>query len=156
MFDAKGFLKAQLEPRTETVPLPVLAPWFKDEVPAITVRGLTGEELAKVREAAEKNKAAGQMIEAMVGGTDKERIAAIRQAMGVADGVTDDYAKRIEMLVIGAVSPLLDLNTVLRLATTFPVEFYILTGKITALTGLGHTVPGKRAPSTETAEFEQP
>jgi hypothetical protein len=110
--------------------------------------------LARVREAAERHRNIGKTSEALVGGTDKEKIKAMRETMGVGDDLPEDYAKRLEMLVIATVSPALDLPAALKLATAFPVDFYYLTNKITELTGQGHTIPGKPAPSTETAASE--
>ncbi len=159
MFDAKGFLSAKFEARTEAVEVPALAPWFPAgtaPTPVMVVRGLTGQELARVREAAEQHRGIGKMQEALVGGSDKEKIAAVRQVMGIGDELPEDFAKRVEMLVVASVEPKLNLEAVLKLATAFPVEFYTLTNTIKELTGLGHTVPGKPAPSTATAGFEQP
>jgi hypothetical protein len=157
MFDTREFMRAKFEPRQEAVPVPTLAPWYKgDGAPAITVRGLTGPELARVREAAERHRAVGKLLEAVIGGNDKEKLAALRASMGIGDDEPDDYAKRVEMLTIAAVAPAMDLEVCVKLALTFPIEFYTLTSKITELTGMGHVVPGKPAPSTETAEFEQP
>lgn len=154
--DLKAFVRADLTPRTEDVTVAALAPWNDGKAPTVTVRGLTGPELARVREAAEKLKDIGKIIEAAVGGTDKERVQATREMWGIADDLTEDYAKRVEMLAIASVSPAMDRQTCLKLAVAFPVEFYDLTNRITVLTGMGHAVPGKPAPSTETAEFERP
>lgn len=152
--DIREFLRADLKPRTEDVAVPALAPWNDGVAPTVVVRGLSGPELARVREAAEKHKNIGKTIEALVGGTDKEKIAAMRETMGIGDELPEDFAKRLEMLVIAAVEPSLDMTAALKLATSFPVDFYFLTNKITELTGQGHTIPGKPAPSTETAASE--
>lgn len=154
--DLREFMRAKFEPRTKDILVPALAPWNNGVAPTVTVRGLTGQELARVREAAEKHRNIGKLLEAMVGGSDKEKVAAMRTALGVGDDLPEDFAKRIEMLTIAAVAPVLDLEACLKLATSFPVEFYDLTNQITALTGMGHVPPGKPEPSTGTAGFEQP
>ncbi|MFP5259297.1 MAG: hypothetical protein ACLGQH_09760 [Acidobacteriota bacterium] len=156
MFNIREFSRAQLKPRTKALEIPALAPWSGGEAPTIEVRGLTGQELARVREAVEKHRNIAKLLEAAVGGSDKEKITAVREMYGIADGLPEDFAKRIEMLTIGVVSPEMDLETCLKFATAFPVEFYSITGTITELTGMGHVVPGKPAPSTVTAEFGQP
>lgn len=153
--DMREFMRADLKPRTEDVEVAALAPWNDGVAPTFVVRGLDGPELARVREAAEKHRNIGATIEALVGGTDKEKIAAMRETMGIGDDLPEDYAKRLEMLVLGTVSPKLDLPAALKIAASFAVHFYHLTNRITELTGQGHTIPGKPAPSTETAASEQ-
>lgn len=154
--DVKAFVRAQMVHRTEDVTVKALAPWNDGVAPTITVRGLDGPELARVREAVDRHRDVGRLLEAAVGGSDKEKIAAMRDMAGVGDSLPDDYTKRIEMLTIAAVSPALDRQACVKLATVFPIEFYHLTNKITELTGMGHTVPGKPQPSTGMAEFAQP
>lgn len=153
--DTREFMRADLKPRTLDVPVVALAPWNGGVPLIVTVRGLAGPEFARARDAAERNKNVGKMIEALAGGSDKEKVAALREVMGISDSLPEDFAKRIEMLTIGAVSPPMDLEFCLRLATAFPVEFYDLTNKILELTGAGHSIQGKPQPSTETAASEQ-
>lgn len=154
--DMKAFLRAKMEPRTVDITVQALAPWNDGVAPTVTVRGLTGQELARAVGAAKRDDSVGKLLEAVVGGTEKEQVKALREAMGIESDTPEDYAKRIEMMAIGVVSPAFPREACVKFAAAFPVEFYELTNEITRLTGLGHTLPGKPAPSTETAEFAQP
>ena len=64
MFDSKKFLKTKFTPRTADVPVPDLREFFSDGTPAVwKVRGLTGHELGRAAEAAERNKSVLAIIE---------------------------------------------------------------------------------------------
>lgn len=151
-FDAKQFLKEKFTPRTEAVPVPDLAAWFGEaEKPLWTVRGLTGQELGRANEAAERNRNIAAILEGLVGGGDKEKSQAVRDLVGIGGGVPQDIAKRLELLVIGSVDPPCTLDLAVRLCEAYPIEFFLLTTKISELTGRGQ-LPGKRTPSGETVE----
>lgn len=153
--DVRGFMRAEFVPATAKIELPSLAPWNGGKPLTVTVRGLTGQEFARAKEAAAKNENLTKLFEALAGGAGKEKAKAMMESMGVGDGIPEDLAKRIEMAAMGIVSPAVDLEFCLRLATVFPVDLYNLSNKILELTGAGHTVSGKPAPSTETATSEQ-
>lgn len=144
-FDIKGFLAEKFVPNTEPVAVPDLKIWFGDGDPAWVVRSMTGEELGRVNEAAQKNRDIAAIIEKLVSKKTKEKADGV-QALLTGPDVPEDVAKRIEMLVIASVDPVCDLDLSLRLCKYFPVEFFKLTNKILELTGKGH-IPGGRKPS---------
>ena len=149
-FDAKKFLKTKFTPRTEAVPVPDLAAFFPEGSEALwKVRGLTGQELGRVNEAAERNKTAAAVLEAVVSAGDKEKTAAIREMLGIAVNVPPDISRRLALLAAGSVDPPCTEELAVRLCEAFPVEFFQLTQTITRLTGQGH-MPGKQPPSGET------
>lgn len=150
-FDSKRFAREKFEPRTESVPVPALADWFGEgEAAEWKVRGITGNESARINEAATKARATGDLAAALASAAgSKERIDGILTAAGLptdAKQTPEDMVRRLEMLVIGSVEPAIDLPVALQLAKAFPFEFFQLTTRIIALTGLGH-IPGKPKPS---------
>jgi len=145
-FDADKFASAAFKRREEDVPVKDLAAWFKGtkegEVPVWRVRGLTGEELARVNEAQARNRNKNAVIDALNSDKSEKMTDAIKELIGTGNSVPDDLARRIEMLTIGSVAPECTHQVAVKLAEAFPVEFYELTTKITQLTGLG-SEPGK-------------
>lgn len=135
MFDAKKFASARFTDRTASVPVPDLASWFADDEPAeITVRGLTGEEIAQVREAVE-TAAAIAAVNGSAGPAAKAAVETIMKLVTGSDKRTPgEYARNLALVRIGAG---LDQSVVVRLATNFPVVFSTLAEKIIELTGLG-------------------
>lgn len=156
-FDKKAFLKAQLEPRVEAVPVPDLKMFFGAGAETVwKVRGLTGHELGRVNEAKERNRNIEAILTALVSEKSDDKADAIRQLVG-ADGKTpDDIVRRLEMLVIGSVDPEVDHELAVRLCTYYPVEFYQLTQAITRLTGLGAEVKKKQMSSGPGQTSAQP
>ncbi|MFH0995797.1 MAG: hypothetical protein V1844_09915 [Pseudomonadota bacterium] len=145
-FKAKEFDKAKFEPRTADVPVPGMQEWF-DGPPIWKVRGLSGNELGKCNELAERNrKTIVDIAKALIQNSSAETSAAIQDLVGLSDDVPQDVARRIEYLMAGSVDPDCTLERAVLLNTAFPVEFRIVTEKIFELTGLGHT-PGKPTPS---------
>lgn len=138
-FDVKQFNNSELKLREDAVELPSLSSFFgKDERPAFRVRGLSGPEVAKVREVNTKYQAVLKVVQALQSsGASVESIDKVKDAMGLGDKVPDDYHNRIETLNLGLLEPKLDRQTIVRLAKFFSVEFYTLTDKIRELTGLG-------------------
>jgi len=146
-FDAKKFRAAALSPRTADVPVPDLKPWFDDGDPAVwRVKGLTGQQLARANEAAARNNKIAALFEDIVGGSQKEQVAAVKQALGLGDDTPQDIAKRIYMLVHGSVDPECDEELAVKLFRTFPIEAYEITNTIIKITGQGH-IPGKASGS---------
>lgn len=145
-FDADKFASAAFKRREEDVPVKDLAAWFKGakegDTPVWRVRGLTGEELARVNEAQARNRNKNAVIDALNSDKSEKMTDAIKELIGTGNSVPDDLARRIEMLTIGSVAPECTHQVAVKLAEAFPVEFYELTTKITQLTGLG-SEPGK-------------
>ena len=142
-FDANKFKSASLRLREEDVPVPALASWFEGD-PVWRVRALTASELASAEDASKRKEDITMVIKAIV--NDAAKIDAIRNELGLGNHTPHEIAKRMEMLVTASVSPLIDLETAVKIAQYFPVEFYQLTNKITTLTSMGAD-PGKSPPS---------
>lgn len=158
-FDSERFLRERFRPRERAVPVPDLAPWFRDlpegEVPVWRVRGLEGAELARVREAPGRAKTLEALARALAREGTAERAEALREALGLGGETPDDLARRIEMLMAGSVAPRCDRQLAQRLARVRPVEFYTLTDEITRLTGEG-AEPGESSGSGGTPPSEPP
>lgn len=135
-FDAERFKRADYVPRVDKVPMPVLAEFFGEgEAAVIVVRGLSANELHLAIEAGARNRNVDAVVKAIANSADQ--VANIRQALGMSTDTPGEISKRLQMLVSGAVSPEIDDAVAAKLAETFPVEFYDLTNRITALTGQG-------------------
>jgi hypothetical protein len=151
-FDKKKFMKTPFETRTEAVSVPDLKDFFPEGAETVwKVRGLTGHELGKVNEAEERNRNLAAIMDALVSASSEEKAAAVKELIGLDDKTPSDVARRLEMLVIGSVDTVVDLELSVRLCTWFPVEFLLLTNTITKLTGQGAQVKKKPLNSGTTA-----
>ena len=141
-FKATDFKKARLSPRTETLPLPDLADWF-DGTPEWTVKGLNGNELARCKEKAARNrKTITAIIEALSTERTEDAVSAVKTLTGTDGAVPMSVALRLELLMAGSVEPACDIELAAKLNMAHPAEFQLLTTTIMRLTGLGHA-PGK-------------
>ena len=155
-FDLKKFQKAKFEPRTETVKVVSLSEFFGDDDPAFTVRGLTGEELAKVNAAQSKAKSLNALVEALAGQNQTEKVKAIRDGMGLSeDEIPEDLARRIEMMVHGCVDPTLDAQAAAKVFRVAPVDGYAISNAIITLSGKG-MILGNSPASGKTTKSNQP
>ena len=147
-FNAKGFMNQPFDARTEDVIVAELASWFdKDEKPVFTVRGLTFEELNKADNAADNSKAMLNLV-ATLQTKDGAAIAeGVKDAFGIGKDTPANMIKRINHLVMGSVSPTIDEELAVKLASTYPIEFTQISNKIIELTGKGF-MPGKPKGST--------
>ena len=138
-FKTKEFKKTKFSYRTEAVPLPDLKDWF-DGPPEWIVKGLSGNELARCKENAARNrKTITAIIEAL---STEDAVTAVKCMTGTDGAVPMDIALRMELLVAGSLEPACDIELAAKLNIAYPAEFQILTKKIMRLTGLGHA-PGK-------------
>lgn len=155
-FDLAGFRGAALAPRQAVVQVPELAHWF-DVPPEWTVRGLTGDEIARANEAVSRAALVASAVEALASGSaaKTEQVEAMRGLLGCGTDTPADLVKRLDHLVFGSVSPEIDRDVAVRLFNSYPVVAYQLTNKILELTGLGAD-PGKAPHSTPTAESPSP
>jgi len=142
-FDVKKFLQTKFEARTEEIPVPDMKDFFLDDAkPVWLVKGVTGQEYARANEAVEKNNAIAAYLEGLISPNDKDKIQSMRGLVGLGEKVPNEIAKRIELLKMGSVDPIVSHELALKICTNFPIEFYDITNKISMLTGRGH-VPGK-------------
>jgi hypothetical protein len=149
-FDTKKFQKTKFTPRTESVPVPDLQAFFPEGEKAVwTVRGLTGQEIGRANEAADRNKNIAAILEGLTADASKDKAEALKELLGIGGTTPQDIAKRLEHLTVGSVDPKCTLDLSVRLCETFPIEFFQLTNKIMELTGRGQ-MPGKQQPSSKT------
>jgi len=149
-FKSDEFIQADFKPREHSVSVPDLKSFFdEDEDPVWVVRGLTGHEVARYQEAVTTNRDMAAIAEGLASPDNKKVVEAIREKLGIGDAVPDDIAKRIEVLVLGSVDPVVDNHLAVKLCERFPVPFYELTTKILGLTGEGYSL-GKSSGSGET------
>lgn len=138
-FDLERFRGSLLAPRTARVDVPDLAHWFAGGADAAwTVRGLTGEEVARSNEASQRHAIIGHAVEALAAASNKgDQVDAMRSLIGYGAETPADLAKRFDHLVFGSVEPAIDREIAVRLFQAYPVIGYQLTNKILELTGLG-------------------
>lgn len=156
-FDAAKFAAAPFAPRTATIELPALAPFFDEgEQPAWVVRNLTAAEFARAQDAEKRNSSIDMLIGALAAAQSKsEAVAEARRALGLAGGNTPgEVAKRLELLVAGSVAPVVTMDTAVLLAERFAIDFYLLTNKILELTGQGCDLgkPAAVSPTTQPSD----
>jgi hypothetical protein len=143
-FDKKRFMKTEFVPRIEKVPVPDLKEFFEEGAePVWSVRNLSGHELGKVNEAAQRNKTIGAILDGIISTDAKEKVNAIKASLGLDDNTPDDIARRLDLLAIGSVDPEIDHEMAVKVCTYYPIEFYQLTNAITKLTGQGAQVKKK-------------
>lgn len=136
MFDLNRFEQARFESKKARVAVEALAPFFDEgETPEWEVRGLTASELHTALEAEKRQSSIDNIVKAIA--TKADQAKAIRQALGIAGDTPGEIAKRLEILVAGSVSPKIELSAAVKLAEAFPIEFLMLTNKISELTGQG-------------------
>jgi len=154
-FDSKKFLKTKFTPRTADVPVPEMRDFFPEgAMPVWKVRGLTGQELGRAAEAADRNKNMVAILEGLVADSAKDKAEAIKELLGIGGVAAPDIAKRIEHMSIGSVDPPCAPDLAVRICEVYPIEFFQITNKIVELTGRGQT-PGKQTPSGATGESGQ-
>ena len=148
-FNESAFMKQKFEPRTAQVETSSLAAFFdKKEKPIWTVRGQTASELAATLESANTQKSLASIVEAI--GENASKIDELKKVIGISNDVPGDIIKRLNQLAVCSVEPKIDHTCAVKLAETFPIEFYILTNKITELTGLGMEASVKKQKSSGT------
>lgn len=156
-FNAEKFERAEFRPRTATLDLPVLAPFFDDgEKPQWTVRGLTATEFCRAMEAEKRNSTIDVLINALAASQSKsDAVQHTRKALGLsADTTPGEVAKRLEVLVFGSVVPVVTMETAVRFSEKFAVDFYVVTTKILELTGQGFELgkPDAASPTTTASD----
>jgi hypothetical protein len=135
-FDEGAFERAKFAPRQRTVEVDALAAFFGDgEKPEWTVRGLSSVELHQAIEASTRQRGVETIVKAIAQGGDQAQ--AVRKALGLTKDTPGEIAKRLELLVLGSVSPSISLPTAVKLAESFPIEFLSLTNAVSELTGQG-------------------
>lgn len=135
-FNADRFECASFEARRTRVQVAALAQFFDDgEAPEWEVRGLSAIELHRAIEAGRRQGSIDSIVKAIAANGDQA--SAVRRALGLSKDTPGEIAKRLEMLVLGSVAPVVTLPQAVKLAEAFPVDFLSLTNEITELTGKG-------------------
>ena len=146
--DVQKFMQANFAHKQAAVKLPSAMSDFGKEW---TVRAMTASELARVSDADNKSEQLKALVSALAGGKG-DKAETLREVMGIDSGVPADVRKRIEMLTLASVDPVIgdeNRDVVIKLADHFPNVFYELTNKILELTGQGSEM-GKPKGSTQT------
>lgn len=153
-FDTKKIKNTNFSMRTADVPVPELKAFFDEGDEAVwEVRNLTGIEVGRVNETGEKYKRLDAAAKAL-DGTQKEKIEAFKTLFGISQEMSQETAKQTEVLIIGSVDPVCDIELACLIRDRFPVAFSIITRKIYELTGQG-AVPGKPQSSGDKGTSEQ-
>ena len=149
-FDLTKFRNTDFKRRTQEVPVPELAHFYpkyekdkkskKVKVPVWLCQNMTGDELYRMREAVERNKDIDKTISALAAGQGAE---VAKEALGVTKNVSDDLARRLEVLVAGTVDEDFSKPDAVSLAKEFPLVFDKLTNAIMLLSGQG-AKPGEK------------
>lgn len=146
---------APLTLRTQEVAVPELPDaWFSDGEPkVITVRQLSGNELALVQGAEQSRDLRAALAEALTTGSLPEITLATKSMVGRGDAVVPVYAKKLETVRLGVVcDPPLDDSQVVEIGEKYAVTLDRLYLTISALTGKGAEAAKKPAASTPTPE----
>jgi len=153
-FKTDEFIQADLNPRVEAIKVPDLQSWFEEgQEPVWNVRGLNGCEVAQYTEAVAKNRNLSAIAEGLVSGDKTDVIEGMRELLGIGEAVPDETAKRIAVLELGSVDPVVDNQIAVKLNDAFPVIFFQITNRILSLTGEGATL-GKPKDSGECQKSE--
>jgi len=144
MFDLNKFENTKFIPREEEVPVPELKAFFgKEEKPVWIVRGLTGHEYGRIQEGADSSALLKKVLEGLSSGETDEMSNAILSMVGDNKETPKDIIRRLDMLVLGSVSPKLESKRqAVKLCDINGVLFYRITNKIMELTGKGKTMEG--------------
>ena len=155
-FDKKSFMSAKLTARTEDVEVLPLQPFFGEGKAVWTVRNMAGNEVAIVSEAVEVHKNKAALFAALQSKNSEELAAAALEALGIEDNdeTRADIVRRLKILELGSVKPECSEEMAVRLCSSFPEQFFLLTNKILLLTGQGKTV-GKLKGSGKKKASEQ-
>jgi len=142
-FDLERFRGAALAPRQASVPVPDLAAFFADGAePVWTVRGLTGEEIARCNESNARHSTIAAAVQALANSAaaKADTVDALQSLLGYGTDVPEDLAKRFDHLTFGSVEPVIDRALAVKLFAAYPIVAYTLTNKILELTGMGPDV----------------
>lgn len=157
-FNFDKYKAADFQSRFAEVDVPELRDYFPEgEKPLWKVRNLTAVEMAKCREAVERNSGAlRDLISSLVYADGENKGGAISDIKAESDSmVPGDIVRRYEILMAGSVDPeVKEKPDAIMIGKNHPGEFYEITNKILDLTGRG-ALPGKQKPCGETKESGQ-
>ena len=138
-FDLAGFRRAEFTPRVGEVDVSqsALAGFFPDDEPKVwKVRSLDGNELQRCLEAQERQKEIASILTII--SENKEAAERLKAHTGLAEKETPaEIVKRLEMLAIASVAPEITRTDAVKIARVAPLEFLMITRKVSDLTGEG-------------------
>ena len=138
-FDLAGFRKAEFSPRIGEVDVSdsALAQFFSEGSPKVwKVRCLDGNELQRCLEAKERQKEIASILNII--SENKEAAERPKAHTGLAEKETPaEIVKRLEMLAIASVAPEITRTDAVKIARVAPLEFLMITRKVSDLTGEG-------------------
>lgn len=141
MIDIERLVSMPLTPREEKVPVPQLACLFPDgEEPVWIVRGLTGEEMARVEEESQRHSIMRAVIQVMNNAAHakgNELVEAIERLVGYGPDVPESLCRQHGQLVYGSVYPKIDRPTAVKLSQGVPAIMRLLREVIKNLTEQG-------------------
>lgn len=150
-FDLQGFQRAAWVHRTQEVPVAELSEFFTDGAPAVwLVRGLTADELYKIRSASSRQKTLEGIAEGLAEGSKSGAARAIKEALGSSGTLDPSTPKAMETLMAGCIDPPCDLDLARLMMDKHGLIFMRLSDAIMTLTGQGGVVEKKAAPSGKT------
>lgn len=154
-FDLQGFSRAAWVHRTQEVDVPELAEFFAPgDKPVFVVRGLSADELYKIRSAASRQKVMEGIAEGLAEGSKSGAARAIADALGGSGTLDPATPRAMETLIAGCVTPPCDLDLARLLESKHGLIFMRLSDAIMTLTGQGGSVEKKAAPSGKTKGSE--
>lgn len=150
-FDAQNFMRASWVHRTQEVDVPEIAEYFTDGAkPVFVVRGLSADELYKIRSASSRQKTLEGIAEGLAEGSKSGAAKAIKEALGASGTLDPATPRAMETLMAGCVDPPCDLDMARLLMDKHGLIFMRLSDTIMTLTGQGGAVEKKAAPSGKT------
>ena len=150
-FDLAAFGQVQFDSRVQDVPVPELAEWFrvdgeevKPEQCTIQVRNLTAGELSALPSDADSRSEIVELVSVLLLDSSKggKESAAneLREVLGLSPGGLPLGTRRmVEMIITGSVEPKLNIQTALKLQSSFQAVFFRLANAIGELTKQGGT-----------------
>jgi len=150
-FDWNKFRITEYEARTAEIELKNLGGEPENNV-VWKVKSLDAAEMAKVREAVEKNRDMSGLL-SMISDemSGKEKLTAVSDLLGVIrDKTPDQLVRQYVVFELGTVDPMPESRAdVIKFARAFPVEFNQICTKIFELTGMGSVAKKKLNISSE-------
>jgi predicted flavoprotein YhiN len=136
-FDLNKFQDAKFTHRSEKIKVEELSAFFDGEA-IITVRGLSGPEVALCNDAVQSNKNLKSIVTRLLDPLSSEKAGALIEALALdPTKSTDDFVRRLSLAFHGIVEPKLPYESIVRLAEFYSATFYEISNKILQLTGQG-------------------
>lgn len=137
VFDLERFETESFKFREAEVAVPELAQFFDGGAAVWKIRGLTGAEVARVRDSVTRAKDLEGLVERLAASSAKDKAEAVLEVFGIGGSEADDYVRRLTLLEIGSVAPKIRREHAVKVSEIAALAFYRLTDEIYNLTGKG-------------------